>query len=128
MTNTTDQSRNAECTIRQQLQNIIENDPATIRAYVAEEALSCHDDDPAIFFSNLQMSGCQSGMVGSLIYYYDTHAFFDRYYDEIEELREDYEDSIGEPLQIVGDLKNWLAWFAFEEAAYRIANELELDI
>ena len=126
MTNTIDQSRTAECKVRQQLQNIIENEPSTIRAYVATEALDY--DDPAVFFSDLQRSGCQSGMIGGLIYYYDTHAFFDRYYDEIEELREDYEDNTGEPLRINGDLKNWLAWFAFEETAFRMANDLELEI
>ena len=103
-------------------------DPATIRAYVATEALEYDSDEPSQFFFYFQRSGCQSGFINSLIYYSDTHAFFDRYYDEIEELREDYEDSIGEPLRINGDLKNWLAWFAFEETAYQMANELELDI
>jgi len=41
-------------------------------------------------------------------------------------MREDWEDSIGQPLKIKGDLKNFLAWFAFEETAYSIAVELEL--
>ena len=128
MTNTIDQSRNAACKLKNQLQVIINNEPASIAAYVATEALYYNDDDPVIFFTDLQRSGCQSGMIGGLIYYYDTHAFFDRYYDEIEELREDYEDSVGEPLRINGDLKNWLAWFAFEETAFCMANDLKLDI
>ena len=126
MTNTIDQSRTAACKFKKQLQVIIDNEPASIAAYVATEALDY--DDPAVFFSDLQRCGCQSGFISGLIYYSDTHAFFDRYYDEIEELREDYEDSVGEPLRIKGDLKNWFAWFAFEETAFRMANDLELEI
>jgi len=30
------------------------------------------------------------------------------------------------PLQFTGDLKNALAWFAFELVAYRLANDLEI--
>jgi len=67
-------------------------------------------------------------MIGSLIHHHKTHSFFDRYYNEIEELREDYEDSFGEPLCINGDLKNWLAWFAFEEVAFQITDKLELEL
>ena len=70
--------------------------------------------------------GCGSGMIGSLCWYSDTRAFFDKHYDEIEELREDFEDSIGQPIAIKGDLKNFFARFAFEEVAYRIASEWEL--
>lgn len=65
-------------------------------------------------------------MVSRLIYYTDTHAFFDRHYDEIEEMRQDWEDSVGQPLEIKGDLKNGLAWFAFEEVAYQMMENLGL--
>lgn len=114
--------------IKQTLSKIIDDAPNTIRAYVAKEALNHHSDDPAQFFADLSYHGCQSGMVGSMIYYRDTHAFFDRHYDEIEELREGYEDSVGGPLHIQGDLKNWLAWFAFEEVVYRLAGDLGLEL
>lgn len=60
------------------------------------------------------------------MWYTDTHAFFDEHYAEIEGLREQYEDNIGEALRINGDLKNFLAWFAFEETAYRMAEEMGL--
>jgi hypothetical protein len=33
-----------------------------------------------------------------LIYYHDTAAFFEKHYGEIEELRQDWADSVGEPL------------------------------
>lgn len=64
-----------------------------------------------------------SGTPGTASYYVDTHAFYDAHYDEIEELRENAEDSLGEPLTIRGDLKNFLAWFAFEETGYWIARD-----
>ena len=39
------------------------------------------------------------------------------------------EDALGEALCIQGDLKNALAWFAFEETAYRIGySKLDLDL
>ena len=48
------------------------------------------------------------------------------HYAEIEELRTEFEDMIGEPLTIKGDLKNALAWFAFEHTAMRLALDLGL--
>ncbi len=105
------------------LQQILKNEPNTIRAFVAHEALGHDEDNPLIMFANLMQCGCQSGLIGSLIYYTDTHAFFDRYYAEIEVIREDIEDNLGEPVTIKGDMKNFFAWLAFEETAFRIANE-----
>jgi len=112
--------------MKTQLQQIIENDAYSLKAAVSQEALD--SDNPQVFFQDLLNHGCISGMVGSLIYYVDTRAFYDKHYDEIEVLREEYEDSIGEPLKIKGDLKNFLAWFSFEETAYHLAQELGLDI
>ena len=113
--------------LRKQLQNIIEEQyPRNIKTEVAEEALSC--DDIQRFFEDVLHHGCRCGMICSLIYYSDTHNFFDAYYDEIEELREEWEYSVGEPVKIEGDLKNCLAWFAFEETAYQMANDLGLEI
>ena len=113
------------------LEQVIEDDPQGIRAEVAEFALlrQCEGDDPeeAIngFFTDLFRCGCVSGMVGGLIYYHDTHAFFDRHYQEIEELREEYEEMCGEPLRIEYNLKNHLAWFGFEWVAQQLYNEYE---
>ncbi len=111
--------------MKNQLQQIIKNDTYSLKSAVAQEALDY--DTPEAFFHDLLNNGCVSGMVCTLIYYTDTRAFYDRHYDEIEELREEYEDSIGEPIKIKGDLKNFLAWFGFEETAYQLANELGLN-
>ena len=123
---------NSDCSkfkrLRVKLSEIIEKAHASISACVADEALQ-YDEDPTLLFRDLMCSGCAGGTVSSLISYHDTHRFFDTYYDEIETLREDCEDNQGAPLRIEGDLRNWLAWFAFEETALRIAREeLDLDI
>ena len=108
------------------LQDIINSKPHSLQAAVAREALDYHDI--ADFFSDLLQHGCASGMVSSLIYYAETHAFFDKNYTAIEDLRNDVEDNLGEPLQIKGDLKNFMAWFVFEETAYQMALELGLEV
>lgn len=110
--------------INSALENISTSAPGSLRAAVAGEALDyC---DPQNFFIDLLKHGCVSGMVGSLIYYTDTHAFFDKHYSAIETLREETEDNLGQPLTIKGDMKNFMAWFAFEETACQIAMELDL--
>ncbi len=108
------------------LQEIVEAEKGTIKGYVAQEALD--DDDPISFFKDLLNHGCVSGMVSSLVWFNQTHTFYDTYYDEIEELRQEQEASIGTPIQTKGDLKNFLAWFAYEQEAYRLAQELGLEI
>lgn len=52
------------------------------------EYYSKSDDDIKSFFSDLMSNGCESGMINNLIYYTDTHKFYDKYYDEIEKIRE----------------------------------------
>jgi len=61
----------------------------------------------------------------SLTWYTDTHAFFDRHYDEIEDIRYRFPDQDIHPM-VCGDLKNFYAWLAFEEVAYKMAQELGL--
>lgn len=65
--------------------------------------------------------------MSELTYYNQTHTFYDTYYEDIEDLRLTYEEEIGQPLEIQGDLKNFLAWFAFEAITQQIASELDLD-
>jgi hypothetical protein len=109
------------------LESIIQNDcNDSIRGTVAKEALE--HESIFYFFSDLSQCGCVSAMVSSLIYYVDTRNFYDHHYAEIEELREEYEECNGISISVDGDLKNFFAWFAFEEVAYKLAQELELEI
>lgn len=85
-------------------------------------------EDAKSYLEDVLQHGCQSGIVSGLIYYKDTDAFFRKHMDEIEQLRLDMEESIGEPLKIGTPLYNWLAWFGYEETANKIANQIGLDI
>jgi len=104
------------------LREIVEAEPDALKATVAQIALE--HDNPEMFLSDVLAHGCISGVVGSMIYYRDTHAFYDHHYDEIEELRLDWQAETGQPIEIKGDLKNFLAWFAFEHTAFVLMHEL----
>jgi hypothetical protein len=110
--------------LKKSLRKIIKQEPASIKAFVAEEALE--NDNIRHFFNDLSNHGCVSGMVSSLIYYRQTHSFFDTYYEQIETLRLHYEEETGGQIGLGNDLKNTLAWFAFEETAYQLASELQI--
>ena len=77
--------------------------------------------------------GCISGIVGSLIYYYQTEEFFNRHKKAINELAHELSEEIyGNPFEIYHNLnggcsKNNMAWFGFEEMARMIASEIEIE-
>lgn len=111
-----------EKTIRKRLNHIMDNEPNSIRAYVAKEALL--RDSIESFFHSLNKRGCISGMISSLNHYEQTHKFFDFYYDEIEKLRMEFEEQTGSPIKLEYDLKTALSWFAFEQTASQLVSEL----
>lgn len=80
------------------------------------------------YFSDLS-HGCESGIVGELIYYSDTHPFAQKHIEDILNMMGDIEEETGEPLHIPTDTDklNWLAWFGFEEEARRLANDLKIE-
>jgi hypothetical protein len=77
--------------------------------------------------------GCVSGIVGNLVYYYQTEEFFDRHKDAINDLAHELSEEIYDnPFEIYHNLnggcsKNNMAWFGFEEVTRIIANEMEMD-
>lgn len=96
--------------------------------------------DKKYIFTDVLYHGCQSGVVGFLIYYSDTVAFYKRYQSEINELLQEYMDSIGiysmkelfgdkweadDPLALYQYNQNLLAWFGFEESLRNIATNFE---
>lgn len=115
-------------TLITQLTTIMETTDCPLRHAVVKEILdhARSDEEARSFLSDILHHGCVSGMIPSLVYYVDTHVFYDTHYAAIEALREEYEESTEEPIQMKGDLKNFLAWFAFEATVYQIAGELEL--
>lgn len=95
-------------TLEDYLKTVVEKQSDTITQFVAKIALET--ESPKSFFNDLASHGCIFGMIGELVYYQDTHQFFDDFYEEIETLREHYEITIPQGT----DLKNYLAWAAVE--------------
>lgn len=98
-----------------------------------------YDNKKSIFTDVLDYS-CQSGVVGSLIYYSDTVAYYKRYKNEINELLYQTMNECGlyAPTDLFGDKwdkedplcnditnQNLLAWFGFEETLRNIGLNFE---
>ena len=104
-----------------------------------------HDDDAVGSLRELLQHGCESGMVGFLVRYVDTVAFYELHKWEINDLlaevmartgarhpastfglgeRWDYDD----PLALGQLNQNALAWFGFQEAARKIAEMNGIDV
>jgi hypothetical protein len=79
--------------LKNKLQTIANQQDISIEKQVAIEALEY--DEIKNFFSDIMNHGCITGMASSLIYYTDTHAFFDTHYSQIEELRSYFEEEMG---------------------------------
>jgi hypothetical protein len=125
------------CTLEEKAENTLSRTPATpLEWHVAEWLLSTADDgysgDVEGVAKDLSYGGCQSGMVGHLIYYTDTCAFFDEHRADIEAMVSEYIGDLGYggPAEMFGDKwsgsdpfahdtcnQNLLAWFGFEETA-----------
>ena len=106
-----------------------------LRGYVANKWLNniydyngTSNEQIKAWLADFQQGGCASGLVNNLVYYSDTEVFFDKYYSEIMELRQDYKDQTGKTLDADDfNLKSWFAWWAFEYTIDRIAEELGIE-
>jgi hypothetical protein len=94
------------------------------------------------FIKDLLQHGCQSGMVGELISYYDTVKFYKKFQPEIDSLLKEmfFQTGYKSPMELFGDKwdeddplgrddmnMNLLAWFGFEETVRKIADELAYE-
>ncbi len=112
--------------MRKELETLLEDNQGNITQAVIDEALAY--DTPKAFFEDLLENWCISWMVSSLIYYKDTHEFYDKHYDEIEDIRSQLaDDGIEVNIPQCTDLKNFYAWLSFEQRAYELNNTLEMD-
>lgn len=101
-----------------------------------------YGDDIETTLEDLLQHGCQSGMVGDLIYYRDTTRFYRRHQKDINALLYEWIESTGsdisdlfnrnwdkeDPLALEDLNQNYLAWFGFEESARQLANRLGLEL
>lgn len=91
-------------------------------------------------FTDVLDYGCQSGVVGELIYYCDTVRFYKQYKSEIDALlyQSMQETGLYSPSELFGDKwdkedplanddynQNLLAWFGFEETLRKIGYNFE---
>lgn len=102
-----------------------------------------YDNGADGFLRDLFYGGCQSGIVGELIYYHDTLRFYKRYQREIDSLLQELLNDCGgtpselfarsgwdneDPLARDTINQNLLAWFGFEETARNLANKAGIDV
>lgn len=110
-----------------ELKNIKKTDAGTIREQILKDAEDA--GDAVSYIKDAAEHGCIGGNCYNLVYYTDTHAFYAKYADEIDELLDNcdvspvLEDSDGRIKG--GDLRNFLVWWAYETQAQEIMSELE---
>lgn len=95
------------------------------------------------FLKDLMYGGCQSGMVGNLIYYNDTLKFYKTHKTEITTLLKEILSEMGfkSPQELFGNKweeedifaeetnnQNLLAWFGFEETARKLAEKNKIEL
>jgi hypothetical protein len=74
------------------------------------------------FLEDLQRGGCISGMIGEFIYHSDCKDFYISNLDDLEDIRKDLEDSLGEPISNRYESPHYtfMCWLCFEEYCFDI--------
>ena len=112
-----------------------------VARWINEQAKD-YDSGAEGVLKDLFYGGCQSGMVGKLIYYADTVPFYKRNMSEIDAMLKDAMSDTGlQPAELFGDKwdsddplardtfnQNLLAWFGFEETARKLADRAGLEV
>lgn len=109
-----------------------------VKKIIDSETEGYTPEERKVWLNDLQNHGCISGMVGALIYYTNTIAFYKRHEEEIDGMVKEICENTGcNPAEL---FKNWdeedffakeqnnqniLAWFGFEETAFRMIEEEE---
>lgn len=117
-------------TTKRKLEILKTKTQSRLKKYVCDYILSYRDDATMKNFClDVVYNGCQSGVVGDLVYSKDTARFFDEYYSEIESLRFNFmnENKVNQFVTSRQDLKSSLVWFAFEEMMKEIIRELGIE-
>ena len=127
---------------KQAIEQINNNTSSELLEDVTEFILGEWDeyDDPKQIVIDLLDYGCQSGMVGHLVYFSQTAAYYEDHREEINKLLYDMMDECGiyDPSELFGDKwdkedplatnslnQNLLAWFGFEETMRNLARRFE---
>lgn len=113
---------------------MLAREPKGLRSVVLQDALDRADvyeeDNADGYIREIATHGCVGGSCSGLVYCKDTHAFYNKNADEIDELIERLHDEMGynvhENMQRLGqsDLRNFLAWLAYEVTAQELLAEI----
>jgi hypothetical protein len=78
------------------------------------------------FFLDLQQGGCVSGMISEFIYHTDCKEFYIEFIDDLENIRTELEESIGEPIdnRFQAPHYTFVCWLCFEEYCYDLYSRL----
>ncbi len=106
---------------------VIAKEPLSLRSQVAKDILEYYKEDIEEFFKELPMFQVND-LISKYIFYRHTHDFYDTHYEEIEDIRTEHSYYFGEMMKQNFDLKTIFCWFAFEQTAYELAEELGLEI
>ena len=74
------------------------------------------------YLQDLQNGGCISGMIGEFIYHADCKKFYIDHLEDLENIREELEDSLGEAVKNRHRLPHYtfMCWLCFEEYCFNI--------
>lgn len=81
------------------------------------------------FFEDLQNGGCQSGLISDFVYNSDCKDFYIDYLDELEDMKTELEDELGEPIKNRQGVPHYtfICWLCFEEYCYDLYRTLFED-
>ena len=88
--------------------------------------LDCYDgtkkEKLKSYLEDLQNGGCMSGMISEFIYHADCKNFYIGHLEDLENIREELEDSLGEPIKNHHRLPHFtfMCWLCFEEYCFDI--------
>lgn len=82
-------------------------------------------DNPISFFEDLRY-GCQSGMIGMLIYNSDCKEIYIKHINDMEEWKTEEEDNLGDVICNTNKYPHyvWMCWLCYEELGFQIARIL----
>lgn len=74
------------------------------------------------YLEDLQNGGCMSGMISEFIYHSDCKEFYIQHLDNLENIKDEIEDALGEPVKNSHRLPHYtfMCWLCFEEYCYDI--------
>ena len=114
--------------LKAKLQNLLCKEEVSIRQEVIKESLSPkHCDSIECFFDHMISQGSQNGLAGCILSDAQKDAFFERHYDEIEEIRLDNLELYVQILLKRDDLILMTVMFAFDQVILQVAEELGIS-